>query len=76
LGFPNRAARCNRQDHAFGQDLPEIRNWKWDQSETHKVQPLSEQKRVNGTAIGNTGAKPDKIARDQNQEIPHAYSTL
>jgi xylulose-5-phosphate/fructose-6-phosphate phosphoketolase len=58
-----------------GQDLPEIRNWRWGLLETHKIEPLPEKTRINGGNDALPSASLDKIARKQTKGIPHAYST-
>jgi hypothetical protein len=45
-----------------GQDLPEIRNWKWGQGETQNGKPFAEKARVPEPKLRrNTGEKMENI---------------
>ena len=60
-----------------GQDLPEIRNWKWSQSDTRNGKPLAEKARVpepNGRWIsGSKHGKQRGLKRTKGAQ--HAHST-
>jgi xylulose-5-phosphate/fructose-6-phosphate phosphoketolase len=60
-----------------GQDLPEIRNWKWGRGETQKVKPVAKKTRVpepNRQSI--SGSTPgNKFIGDEPKESENAHST-
>jgi hypothetical protein len=59
-----------------GQDLPEIRNWKWGQSETQNEKPLAKKSRIPELKlrriIGSKNGKHDNLKR--NKKIENANS--
>jgi hypothetical protein len=60
-----------------GQDLPEIRNWKWARGETHKVKPVARKTRgpepnrqsISGSKQGN------QLIGNEPKESENAHST-
>jgi xylulose-5-phosphate/fructose-6-phosphate phosphoketolase len=58
-----------------GQDLPEIRNWKWGQCETQNEKPLAEKSRVPELKlrriIGSKNGKHDNLKRIKKIENAH-----
>ena len=60
-----------------GQDLPEIRNWKWGQSATQNAKPLAEKARVPELklrrTIGSKNGKHNNLTRTKG--VQNAHST-
>ena len=60
-----------------GQDLPEIRNWKWGQGETQNGKPLAEKSRVPELKLrrisGSKNGKHNSVKRTKG--VQNAHST-
>jgi hypothetical protein len=59
-----------------GQDMPEIRNWKWGRNETQKRTPLAEKARIPELElrriIGSKNGKQNHLKRAKG--VQHAHS--